>query len=219
MAGTGTDVGKTWVSARLLTTLRAAGTTVAARKPAQSFDPADDPAGFDSAVLGGASGEASETVCHPGRWYEVAMAPPMAADALGRGRFTLVELARELTWPTPPVDVGLVETAGGVRSPQTHDADVVALTGLLAPDVLLLVADAGLGTLNSVRLSVDALFGSAPVVVVLNRYDQGDDLHVRNRRWLTEEDGLTVVTMPGGEEALATRARGNQPGSVGRYAP
>ena len=84
-------------------------------------------------------------------------------------------------------------------------ADVVALTGLLAPDVVLLVADAGLGTLNSVRLSVDALAGAAPVVVVLNRYDQGDDLHVRNRRWLTEEDGLAVVTMPGGEEALATR--------------
>ena len=80
---------------------------------------------------------------------------------------------------------------------------------LLAPDIVLLVADAGLGTLNSVRLSVDALPGSAPVVVVLNRYDQGNDLHVRNRRWLTEEDGLTVVTMPGGEEALATRVHGN----------
>jgi len=42
------------------------------------------------------------------------------------------------------------------------------------------------------------------VVVVLNRYDQGNDLHVRNRRWLIEEVGLAVVTMPGGEEALAT---------------
>ena len=49
VVGTGTDVGKTWVSAHLLATLRAAGLTVAARKPAQSFDPADDPgdiAGF-----------------------------------------------------------------------------------------------------------------------------------------------------------------------------
>ena len=208
MAGTGTDVGKTWVSARLLTTLRAAGATVAARKPAQSFDPADDPAGFDSAVLGAASGEASETVCGPGRWYEIAMAPPMAADALGRGRFTLAELVQELAWPTPAVDVGLVETAGGVRSPQTHDGDVVTVAGVLAPDIVLLVADAGLGTLNSVRLSVDALPVGAPVVVVLNRYDEGNDLHVRNRRWLSRGDGLTVVTMPGGEAALATRVQG-----------
>jgi dethiobiotin synthetase len=204
VAGTGTDVGKTWVAARLLATLRAAGATVAARKPAQSFDPADDPAGFDSAVLGAASGETSETVCHPRRWYEIAMAPPMAADALGRGRVILAELVQELAWPAPPVDVGLVETAGGVRSPQGHDGDVVTLAGLLAPDIVLLVADAGLGTLNSVRLSVGALPDAAPVVVVLNRYDEGNDLHGRNRRWLTEEDGLAVVTLPGGEEALAS---------------
>ena len=43
VVGTGTDVGKTWVAARLLIDLRAAGVTVAARKPAQSFDPDDDP--------------------------------------------------------------------------------------------------------------------------------------------------------------------------------
>jgi dethiobiotin synthetase len=204
VAGTGTDVGKTWVSARLLATLRAAGSTVAARKPAQSFGPADDPAGFDSAVLGAASGETSELVCHPSRWYGIAMAPPMAADALGRSRITLAELVHELAWPEPPLDVGLVETAGGVRSPQGHDGDVVTMAGLLAPDIVLLVADAGLGTLNMVRLSVDALPDTAPVVVVLNRYDQGNDLHERNRRWLVEEFGFTVVTMPGGEETLAS---------------
>jgi dethiobiotin synthetase len=209
VAGTGTDVGKTWVSARVLATLRGAGARVAARKPAQSFDPGDDPGGLDSAVLGAASGETSETVCDPSRWYEVAMAPPMAADALGRGRVTLADLVRELAWPTRTVDVGLVETAGGVRSPQAHDGDVVALANLLAPDIVLLVADAGLGTLNSVRLSVDALPDFAPVVVVLNRYDEGNDLHVRNRRWLVDEDGLAVVTMPGGEEALAALVHEN----------
>lgn len=209
VAGTGTDVGKTWVAARVLATLRAAGATVAARKPAQSFDPGDDPGGFDSAVLGAASGETSERVCHPSRWYEIAMAPPMAADALGRGQVMLAELVQELAWPTPAVAVGLVETAGGVRSPQAHDGDVVALAGLVAPDIVLLVADAGLGTLNSVRLSVDALPDAAPVVVVLNRYDEGNDLHVRNRRWLLQEDDLAVVTMPGGEEALAALVRRN----------
>ena len=55
VVGTGTDVGKTWVAARLLSDLRAAGLRVAARKPAQSFDPDDDPAGLDAAVLGAAT--------------------------------------------------------------------------------------------------------------------------------------------------------------------
>jgi dethiobiotin synthetase len=76
----------------------------------------------------------------------------------------------------------------------------------LAPDIVLLVADAGLGTLNSVRLSLSALVDSSPVVV-LNRYDEGNDLHLRNRRWLTERDGLSVITLPGGEAALAARVR------------
>lgn len=208
VVGTGTDVGKTWVSARLLTTLRAAGMTVAARKPAQSFSPGDDPAGLDAAVLGAASGEPAATVCRPRRCYEVAMAPPMAADVLGRGRFTMAELVGELEWPRTRVEVGLVESAGGVRSPLSHDGDAVALVDALAPEIVLLVADAGLGTLNAVRLCTGALPGGVQVVTVVNRYDAHDELHVRNRRWLREQDGLHVVGLPGEESALAELVRG-----------
>jgi dethiobiotin synthetase len=210
VVGTGTDVGKTWVSAHLLSQLRQEGMSVAARKPAQSFGPDDDPSGLDSAVLGTASGEPSEVVCPPTRWYEVAMAPPMAADVLGRDRFTMAELLEELRWPTSGIEVGLVETAGGVRSPQTHDGDGVDLVTALAPDVVLLVADAGLGTLNAVRLTAGALtgaFGGARTVVVLNRFDAHDDLHQRNRRWLVEQDGMTVVALPGEEDALTALVR------------
>jgi len=215
VVGTGTDVGKTWVSARLLSTLRAAGVTVAARKPAQSFDRGDDPAGLDSAVLGVATGESSTSVCRPSRWYEVAMAPPMAADALGRGSFTVPELVEELAWPPVQVDVGLVESAGGVRSPQAHDGDAVDLLAALDPDVVLLVADAGLGTINAVRLSADALIGgghdsAGDVVVVLNRFDGDNDLHVRNRRWLAENDGLCVLVLPGEEQQLAERVHDHE---------
>src|SRR5580704_11874735 len=99
IVGTGTDIGKTWVAARLLTDLRAAGLPVAARKPAQSFERDDDPAGLDAAVLGAATGESPEDVCPPHRWYEVPMAPPMAAEALGRPSFTIQDLVSELRWP------------------------------------------------------------------------------------------------------------------------
>jgi dethiobiotin synthetase len=208
VVGTGTDIGKTWVSARLLTGLRRAGVTVAARKPAQSFDRNDDPAGLDSAILGAASGEPSETVCRTSRWYEVAMAPPMAADLLGRGRLTIADMLAELDWPDADTEVGLVESAGGVRSPQTHDGDGVALARALRPDLIVLVADAGLGTINSVRLSVGALPEDVAVVVVLNRFDRDNDLHVRNRDWLTGQDGLTVLELPGQDEALRAEVRG-----------
>ena len=155
--GTGTDVGKTWVAARLLAHLRARGATVAARKPAQSFDQGDDPSARDAAVLGAASGESPEFVCPPQRWYETPMAPPMAAEALGRPVFGIADLVDELRWPADPVDVALVETAGGVRSPLADDGDCRALCRVLAPDLVVLVADAGLGTINAVRLCIEAM--------------------------------------------------------------
>jgi dethiobiotin synthetase len=205
VVGTGTDVGKTWVSARLLASLRAQGVSVAARKLAQSFDAADDPAGLDAAVLGAASGEAPEVVCPPHRWYPVAMAPPMAAEALGQPTFTIGQLLHELVWPSGGVDVGLVETAGGVRSPQAADGDVVSLCGELAPDVVLLVADAGLGTINAVRLTLGVL--PANTVVVLNRFVPSDEVHLRNRQWLDQRDGIRLLVLPGDEAALASVVR------------
>lgn len=200
VAGTGTEIGKTWCAARIIEHLRAAGVTVGARKPAQSFDP-DDPHPTDAAVLAGATGEDPAVICPPERNYEAALAPPMAAAVLGRPPILLADLiAVSTSWPTPPPTMGFVELAGGVRSPLANDGDGdgVALTAALAPDSVLLVADAGLGTINSVRLSVEALASRCrvPVVVLLNRYDAADELHERNWAWLAHADGLDVVTTP-----------------------
>ncbi|HEX2576161.1 MAG TPA: dethiobiotin synthase [Aquihabitans sp.] len=198
--GTATDIGKTWVGGQVLARLRAAGVTVAARKPAQSFD-ADDTGPTDAEVLAAATGEAPDDVCPPHRNYPIAYAPPMAADALGRPPLAVAELVEELRWPDPPPTVGWLETVGGPRSPIAHDGDAVDLAELLDPDVVVLVADAGLGTVNSVRTAVAPFVGRS-VVVLLNRYDDGDDLHRRNLDWLRTRQGLDVVV---DVEALANR--------------
>lgn len=191
VAGTGTEVGKTWVACALAGELRARGVAVAARKPAQSFDPADG-APTDAELLGRATGAPAGTVCPAHRSYPVPMAPPMAAAALGRAVPTLAELVGELSWPADAA-VGIVEAAGGVRSPLAADGDTVDLARALRPDLVVLVADAGLGTINAVRLSAAALAGW-PLAVVLNRWDAGSDLHRRNREWLAERDRLPVYT-------------------------
>src|SRR5438270_499656 len=132
VAGTGTEVGKTWVTARLAQALGESGARVSARKPAQSFAAGD--VETDAVVLGAATGEAPEEVCPRHRWYEVAMAPPMAAETLGRPPFTISDLAAELRFP-PRTDFGLVESAGGVRAPgllqRQLDADVAALVAVV----------------------------------------------------------------------------------------
>lgn len=191
VAGTGTEVGKTWAGARALAAARQAGVVVAARKPIQSFDTAD-PAPTDAKVLAAATGEEVERVCPGSRWLGVAMAPPMAAEVLGVECPTLDELVGELAWAAG-VGVGLVETVGGVRSPLATDGDSAELVHRLEPDLVLLVADATLGTINLVRLSLEAL-APWPVRVLLNRFDPGDDLQVRNRDWLRDHDGCDVLT-------------------------
>jgi len=192
VTGTSTEVGKTWVACRLARALRDRGLVVAARKPAQSYAAGDDPAGTDAALLAEATGDRPPLVCPQHRWYPVPMAPPMAAEALGRPAFTVADLVAELAWP-PGVGVGLVEAAGGVRSPLASDGDALALAAALRPERVVLVADAGLGTINAVRLAV-AVLGGWPLSVVLNRFDPTHDLHRRNWDWLAERDHLTVVT-------------------------
>ena len=203
VVGTGTEVGKTWVSARLLERFRRDGYAVAARKPAQSFAASDDPVCYDACVLGAATGEPPESVCPRHRWYPAALAPPMAADLLGLPVFTVADLIDELRWPEAPVDVGLVETAGGLRSPIAEDGDCLAFVEALRPDVVVLVADAGLGTLNAVRLTAQALGPRAVnVAVVLNRFEMSSDLHQRNLSWLADRDAMHVFFTPGGEAEL-----------------
>lgn len=214
VTGTGTEVGKTWWAAALARALAARGLSVAARKPVQSFAP--DEAGTDADVLADATGEELSAVCPPHRWIPAPMAPPIAAAHLGLPRFTIADLVSELAWPRG-VDVGLVEGAGGLRSPLADDGDTRALIDALAPDEVVVVAPAALGVINAARLVLDSL-GASPgpfrrasrgvapggrrVLVALNRFDDHDTLHRANRVWLAERDGLEVVTHP---DELAAR--------------
>jgi dethiobiotin synthetase len=195
IAGTGTEIGKTFTAARLARGLAELGLTVAARKPAQSFAPG---AVLDSTVLGQATGEPAELVCPAHRSYPVALAPPMAAEALSLRPPTIDDLVGEVngSWPARLVDVGLVEGAGGVASPLGSNGDNASLAFRLPADVVILVAEPTLGVINLVRLCRHAL-ARLPLLVHLNRMDPGNTLHGRNRDWLVEREGLTVTTSAG----------------------
>jgi dethiobiotin synthetase len=193
VTGTGTEVGKTWVAVEVIRRLSAKGLTVSARKPAQSYT-REEPM-TDADLLAAASGETPAEVCPLSRWYPVPMAPPMAAELLGLPAVLLGDLEREVGsgWPLRPVDVGIVEGAGGVASPIAVNGDTAELARCLAADVAVVVARADLGAINSVRLSHDAL-APLPVVVHLNRFDPDLELHSRTLEWLATRDGLSVTT-------------------------
>lgn len=194
LAGTGTEVGKTYVGAAVAREVIGLRRTVVARKPAQSFD-ADDIA-TDATILAAVTGEDAEVICPPHRWYPIPMAPPMAAAALGRDPFTVPDLAAEVlaSFGETEADLALVETAGGAWSPQASDGGHVGdFADAVGADAVLLIADAGLGVINAVRGALAAFGTDRTVVVMLNRFEPNNNLHLANRDWLAHEDHLTVV--------------------------
>jgi dethiobiotin synthetase len=193
VAGVATDVGKTWVATAMLAQLRSKGCHVSARKPVQSFELGSPTT--DAHLLAAATGEDPTTVCPSHRWYSLAIAPPIAAQRLGLAPIALHDLLGELAW-RGDVEIGVVETVGGVRSPLADDGDSAAFLRALAPDHVVLVADAGLGAINAVRLCVDAL-GPVAFTVMLNRFESGDVVHETNREWLAVRDGVSVATTVG----------------------
>ncbi len=145
--GTGTDVGKTFVSARLARSWAAAG-PVAYRKPFQTgVDRADHP-DADASTVSGAGITAESHVL-----LRAPLSPLAAAHLEGRS----LNLATAAAWCRRPAEGRvLLEGVGGLMVPLAPKVHFLAwATELEIPCVL--VALGGLGTLNHTLLSAEAL--------------------------------------------------------------
>ena len=172
ITATGTDCGKTFVTAGLLRHLRAAGVPARALKPVVSgFDPAS-PGGSDPAVLIDAMGEAvtpaAIAAMSPLR-LRAPLAPTMAARAEGVS-LTLDDLLRPCV---ATLDAGagplLIEGAGGVMSPMAEGATCLELIAALRLPTLL-VAGTYLGAISHTLTAYAAMQarGCAPCAIAVN---------------------------------------------------
>ena len=169
VVGTDTGVGKTVVTAGLTAWLRGEGIAARAIKPAQTGYPEDDDAAFVAAACG-----IDDAVTCLER-LEPPLAPAVAAEREGRElRYDdLLEGCRRVL---SDAEYGLVEGIGGLRVPLAEGREVVDLvTDLDLPT--LVVAHAGLGTLNHTALTVEALERRGVPVrgVILNGVDEDED--------------------------------------------
>ncbi|WP_048305498.1 dethiobiotin synthase [Halomonas sp. PR-M31] len=158
VTGTGTDVGKTFVSCAMLARAREQGLTTLGLKPVASGCHAT-PQG-----LRNADALALQAQCHPGLPYErinpVAFAPPIAPHLAAR------QAGQEMTLDTltgalapalaEPCDLTLIEGAGGWRVPLNDKEDLAGLATRLALPVILVVG-LELGCLNQARLAAEAI--------------------------------------------------------------
>ncbi|MGR4864001.1 dethiobiotin synthase [Caulobacter sp. LARHSG274] len=157
VTGTGTDIGKTYVSCALIRALKARGAAVDAFKPVVSgFDPRDA-AGSDPARLAAALGDPAGLFRIAPRRYRAPLAPNIAARLEGQ-TLVLDDLVIDAVARTAELRDGLllVEGAGGVMSPLTDTAtNLDMITALGAP--ALLVAGSYLGTISHVLTALVAL--------------------------------------------------------------
>jgi dethiobiotin synthetase len=173
VTATDTGVGKTEVACALLREARGRGLDAVPMKPAQSGVVAGEPSDAERLLEAADGVEPLSAVCP----YSLAapLAPAVAARLEGVeisfGR--VVDGARALG---ERHDAVLVEGAGGLLVPLTERETYADLAVALALPVLI-VARAGLGTVNHVALTVEALRrrGLAIAAIVLNRTGPEDD--------------------------------------------
>ncbi|RKH70553.1 dethiobiotin synthase [Corallococcus interemptor] len=191
VTGTDTGVGKTQVSCALLSLLEDAGHAPQGFKPYESGC-ASLKAPADALAMREAAGSSLpvDAVC-PHR-FKAPLAPGIAASRLGREPDFRVTLE---AWKRLKGGSVVVEGAGGLFVPVDSKRDVVDLIQAFRLPVVL-VARAGLGTLNHVALSLEALAARSVSVraVVLSRGVPGRDLAERdNRRYLEARHGVEVL--------------------------
>jgi dethiobiotin synthetase len=177
VAGTDTGVGKTAVTAGVVLALRGRGYSVGVVKPIQSGALAADPDG-DAMLLKcwtGVAESASELAPYS---FAAPLAPLVAAEVEGR-EVHLAEVVESVHAVADRYESVIVEGAGGLLVPVGADWTVADLACALGLPVLV-VARAGLGTVNHSALTVLALrgLGLEPIGVVLNGAE--DDSSQRN---------------------------------------
>jgi len=173
VTATDTGVGKTEVTCALLRDARARGLDAVGMKPAQSGVVPGEPSDAERLARASDGAEALEVVCPYS--FAAPLAPAVAARVEGKeiSFARIVDGARALA---ARHDAILVEGAGGLLVPLTDRetyADLAAALGL----PVLVVARAGLGTVNHTALTVEALRrrGLAVAGIVMNRTTPTDD--------------------------------------------
>jgi dethiobiotin synthase len=195
VTGTDTGVGKTWVSASLARHWSGEGHRVAALKVAETGCLADGQrlVGEDDEALVAAAGGWQPERCR--YLFKPAVAPGVAADDLGI-TIDLERIVRQVDQLRAVSDRVLVEGAGGWLVPMGEGRTIEDLAQCLALPVLL-VARAGLGTINHTALTVRAIRGAGlHATAVLLSVKPHDDPALALRNQTELERFLDVPVVP-----------------------
>lgn len=200
ITGTGTDIGKTYVTGLLVKCLHDAGYKAGYYKAALSgaergakgeLLPGDALHVNETAQLG-------ETIPHLVSYiYEEAVSPHLAA-LRSHQPIDFQKVRRDFEAARGRYDYLTMEGSGGIICPLRWDAEQHIVLDDLVKDLglgTLVVADAGLGTINAVVLTVEHLRAREIPVrgIVFNHSHPGDFMEEDNAKMVEEMSGVPVV--------------------------
>ena len=199
ITGTGTDMGKTYITGLILKKFHENGKKAAYFKAAMSGNEKRP----DGSLIPGDAlhvktvssiGEPLEEMCP--YVYETAVSPHLAAQIEGNP-VELETVLQAFDSVCGNYDYVTAEGSGGILCPLRFDETKLWLEDFIKARDLncLIVADAGLGTINSVVLTAEYMKerGIAAKGILFNHYDDKNLLHRDNRFMCEYMTGLKVL--------------------------
>lgn len=199
ITGTGTDVGKTYVTGLIVKKLREGGASAAYYKAAMS---GNDRRADGMLIPGDAlqvkrmSGieQPLEEMCP--YIYETAVSPHLAAKLEGKP-LEMECVLKHFDYVCGKYEYITAEGSGGILCPLRFDEQQIQQEDFIKARSLscLMVADAGLGTINAVGLTAEYMkVHKIPVRgIIFNRYEPGNLLHEDNRLMCEAMTGLHII--------------------------
>lgn len=199
ITGTGTDTGKTYITSLLLKKLNETGHSCAYYKAAMSGNERDSSGKLipgDALYVKNVSGitQSLDEMCP--YVYENAVSPHLASRTEGNP-VDMTVVKENYNRLTSQYDLIIAEGSGGILCPLRYDDKKIFLENVIrALDLpCLVVADAGLGTINSVVLTLEYMKShSIPVKgIVFNHFHAGDIMEEDNKTMCEELTGIPVI--------------------------
>lgn len=200
VTATGTDVGKTYAAALILKELKRRGLNAGYYKAALSgAQPPSSAVEDDDVYVRRIAGLAPDEAVVSYR-YRTAVSPCLAAEREGLQPPDKDRIRSDFFRMANRFDYTVVEGSGGILCPLNRSREGVFTIADMVADLELpsiIVADAGLGTLNAVKLTADWMISHRlPIAgVLLNRFEKGNFLHEDNARMIDEWIHLPVLAL------------------------
>lgn len=199
LTATGTDVGKTYISALIIKKMRDSGFNCGYFKPVLSGVEEDGGklrVSDANYVVSTAKIPLSPDDCVT-YWWKEAVSPHLAAQRAGdvidtnKIKAHLDKLRREFNYI-------LIEGAGGITCPLRLEGDEKYLLKDLIKELetnIVIVADGGLGTINSTLLTIDyaRVNGIGIEGIILNNFEPDNFMHQDNLKQIEYLTGIPVV--------------------------